>query len=224
MNDSERSTPTEGTTRPRRGGSPAGVPVTLTAWAKRHAPHLSEVSNSNPNATLQRHNLVAITDDIEVARVVALDFERTTESDTDTTMIVLGHEVSRETKHQADPEGVTTHAARRTFLGGLPGAVICALLIGLGVWFVTESGPATAAAAVGGAIFGFYVTAVWSFVIGTGQSRAYQQGFIDPDAADAVVVALHVEDHALIEQARHAVASEEKVRLFELDERGELVA
>ena len=198
--------------------------MTLTSWARAHAPHLSEVSNSNPAATFRRHNLLAITGDIEAARVVALDFERTTENDTDTTMLVLGHDVDREAKHEADPEGVTSHAARRTFLGGLPGAVVFALIIGVGVWLVTESVPATAAAAIGGAIFGFYVTAVWSFVIGTGQSQAYQQGFIDPDAADAVVVALHVDDRALIDDARKSVASDDRIRLFEVDEQGRLVA
>ena len=109
-------------------------------------------------------------------------------------------------------------------LGGVPGAAICALIIGLGVWFVTGNGAATAGAALGGAVFGFYVTAVWSFVIGTGQSEAYQQGFIDPEAADAIVVALHVDDPSLIEQARHAVTTDDQVRLFELDERGRLIA
>lgn len=221
MNESERTSRTDGAVRSQSGET---TPVTLTAWAHHHAPHLSEVSNSNPNATLLHHNLIAITDDIEAARVVALDFERTTANESDTTMLVLGHAVDRESTHQADPEGVTSHAARRTLLGGLPGAAICALIIGLGVWLITENGAATAGAALGGAIFGFYVTAVWSFVIGTGQSEAYQQGFIDPDAADAVIVALHVEDPALIDQARHAVFSEDKVRLFELDERGQVVA
>lgn len=201
-------------------GHVPGTPLTLRAWAHRHAPHLTEVSNSNPNATLARHNLVAITGDLGAARVVALDFERSSANDADTTMLVLGHAVSREATHQADPEGVTSHAARRTVLGGIPGAVVCALIIGLGVWFVTDSAPASIAAAVGGALFGFYVTAVWSFVIGTGQTEAYQQGFIDPRAADAIVIAITVDDHALIDQARQAVSADDTVRLYELDERG----
>lgn len=203
------------------GGPTPGSPMTLAAWARSHAPHLSEVSNSNPAATLGRHNLVAITGDIEAARVVALDFERTSADDADTTMVVLGHAVSREDTGQADPEGVTSHAARKTFLGGIPGAVVCALILGVGVWLVTESGPATLAAAVGGAIFGFSVTAVWSFVIGTGQSPAYQQGFIDPEAADAIVVAITVDDAALVDQARQAVSADDRVRLFVLNERGQ---
>ena len=199
-------------------------PLTLTTWAKQQAPHLDEVSNSNPNATLQGHNLVAITDDVEAARTVALDFERTAEQGANATMLVLGHPVDRETKHQVDPEGVTAHAARRTLLGGLPGAVIAAAVIGLGVWFVTESAAATAAAAIGGALFGFAVTAVWSFVIGTGQSQAYQQGFIDPDSADAIVVALHADDRSLIDAARQAVTDDGRVRFFELNDRGRTIA
>ena len=197
--------------------------LTLTEWARRQAPRLSEVSNSNPNATLQRHNLVAITNDIEAARVVALDFERTTANDTDTTMLVLGHAVDREATHKTDPEGVTGHAARRTLLGGIPGAVVFAAILGIAVLFITGNAAITAGAALGGAIFGFYVTGVWSYVIGTGQSEAYQDGFIDPEAADAIVVALHVDDRELIDEVRRSVSGEDRVRLFEIDRHGELV-
>jgi hypothetical protein len=205
-------------------GRPTTDGLNLTSWARRHAPHLDEVSNSNPSATLRQHNLVALTDDVEVARTVALDFERTADGDSDTTTLVLGHAVDRESKHQVDPEGVTSHAARRTVLGGLPGAVVCAAILGLGVWFVTESAAAAAAAAIGGAVFGFAVAAVWSYVIGTGQSSAYQQGFIDPDAADAVIVALHVDDPTVIDVARDALADDDRVRLIEVDANGRRVA
>jgi hypothetical protein len=197
--------------------------LTLTEWARQQAPRLSVVSNSNPDATLLGHNLVAITDDIEAARVIALDFERTSAGDTDTTMLVLGHPVDRENTHEADPEGVTTHAAKRTLIGGVPGAVVFAAILAIAVWFITGNAAITAGAALGGAIFGFYVTGVWSFVIGTGQSRAYRGGFIDPDAADAIVVALHVDDPGLIAEARRSVSAEDRVRLFEVDRHGELV-
>ena len=193
-------------------------------WAHRHAPHLAEVSNSNPGATWRRHNLAAITDDLEVARAVALDFERAGGNDADTTMVVLGHPVDRADRNQADPEGVTTHAARRSLLGGLPGAAVFALIAGLGVWLLTENAAATAGAAIGGAIFGFFVTAVWSFVIGTGQSEAFQQGFVDPEAADSIVVALHADATEPVDTARRALASEDRIRLFDIDERGALIA
>jgi hypothetical protein len=223
-NERDDMTPDDRNHRRTERDRPTADGLNLTSWARRQAPHLDEVSNSNPAATLRRHNLVALTDDVEVARTVALDFERTADADSDTTMLVLGHAVDRESKHQADPEGVTSHAARRTIVGGLPGAVICAAIIGLGVWIVTESAPATAAAVIGGALFGFAVAAVWSYVIGTGQSSAYQQGFIDPDAADAVIVALHVDDPTLIEVARNAVADDDRVRLLEVDASGRPIA
>ena len=209
-------------TTPRQGSTDESKAI--AAWAHRQAPHLAEVSNSNPNATWRRHNLAAITDDLEVARAVALDFERAADGDTDTTMVVLGHPVDREDSDQVDPEGVTSHAARRIMTGGLPGAAICAAIIGLGVWFVTESAAATAGAAIGGAIFGFFVTAVWSFVIGTGQSQAYQEGFVDPEAADAIFVTLTVDDRATVETARQAVAGETRARVFDIDEAGRPIA
>lgn len=92
------------------------------------------------------------------------------------------------------------------------------------MWFVTESAAATAGAAIGGAIFGCFVTAVRSFVIGTGQSAAYQEGFVDPEAADAIIVALHVDDPEAVDAARQAVSSEERVRVFDVDEQGKPVA
>ncbi len=215
------SQPTDATSGRRQT---ADEPISVAAWAHGQAPHLDEVSNSNPNARWRRHNLAAITDDLEVARSVALDFERAADNDTDTTIVVLGHPVDRTERHQADPEGVTTHAARRSLLGGLPGAVVCALIIGVGVWLVTESAAATAGAAIGGAIFGFFVTAVWSFVIGTGQSAAFQDGFVDPEAADAIIVALHVDDQETVDAARQAVAAEDRVRVFDVDHQGQRVA
>jgi hypothetical protein len=204
--------------------SPADAPLTLIDWARRQAPGLSEVSNSNPNATLLSHNLVAITDDVEAARVVALDFERASTNAADTTMLVLGHAVDREATHDPDPEGVAAHAARRTLVGGVPGAVICAAILALGVWLITGNAGITVAAAIGGAIFGFFAAGVWSFVIGTGQSEAYREGFIDPQAADAIIVALHLDDPATIDEVRRSVAAEDRIRLFEIDRHGELVS
>lgn len=144
-----------------------------------------------------------------------------TAEDTDTSTLVLGHHENREDKHQADPEGVTAHAAKRTLVGGVPGAVIAALIIGVGVWLVTESVPATLAAALGGAIFGFYVAAVWSYVIGTGQSRAFQESFVDPDAADAIIVAFHADEQSPVDDARASISHGDGLRIYEVDAKGQ---
>lgn len=217
MNDHDRRTPA-----PTPGAAPGHEPVNFTDWAHARIPHLSEVSNSNPHGSLRRHNLVAITGDTQTARAIALDFERSMADDTEMSMLVLGHAERREDKHQADPEGVTTHAAKRSLIGGIPGAVVVALIIGVGVWLVTNSAAATIGAAIGGAIFGFYVSAVWSYVIGTGQSEAFQQGFVDPDAADAILVAFHADDPAAVDEVRRSVGHSDDVRLYDVDARGEL--
>lgn len=217
MNDDDRR-PAAPTPRP----TPAHGPVNFTEWAQTKIPHLSQVSNSNPSASLLRHNLVAVTADAETARAIALDFERSSSDDTDVSMLVLGHAEDRESKHQADPEGVTTHAAKRGLLGGIPGAVVAALIIGVGVWLVTDSFAATIGATIGGAIFGFYVGAVWSYVIGTGQSDAYTQSFVDPDAADAILVAFHSDDPTPVDEVRQSVGHSDDVRFYDVDEQGEL--
>lgn len=219
MNDDDRRT-----AAPTPGAVPEQDPVNFTTWAKDKIPHLSEVSNSNPSATLLRHNLVAITDDAQLARAIALDFERGAGDDTDFSMLVLGHAENREDTHQADPEGVTTHAAKRGLIGGVPGAIVAALVIGIGVWLVTDSFAATAGAAMGGAIFGFYAGAVWSYVIGTGQSDAFTQSFIDPAAADAILVAFHSNDPSLVDEVRGTVDQGDDVRFYDVDERGELTS
>lgn len=208
--------------RAQSGSDPQDESMNFTEWAQSRAPQLSEVSNSNPNAKLLRHNLVAMTDDPKAARTIALDFERAADDNFDTTMLVLGHPESRESKHKADPEGVTAHAAKRSLIGGVPGAVIGALVIGLGSFLLTKSGVAAVGGAIGGAIFGFFVAAVVSFVIGTGQSETYQQSFIDPDAADSIMVAIHSDDPAVIDSARKAVKEDDRIQLFDVDARGEL--
>jgi hypothetical protein len=219
MNDDDRNA-----AAPVSGATPAHAPVNFTDWAQSKIPHLSEVSNSNPDATLRRHNLVAVTDDLETARVLALDFERSTSADFDTTMLVLGHAVDRASTHEVDPEGVVSHAARRSLLGGIPGAIVFALIVGIGVWLITGNVGVTAGAAGGAAIFGFYSTAVWSFVIGTGQSEAYQQSFVDPDAADAILVAFHADTRPCLEDARRSVSHSENVRFYDVDAQGEIAS
>ena len=204
-------------------GGAAGDSVNFTDWATREFSHLSEVSNSNPNARLRRHNLVAVTDRTDVGRAIALDFERRQGNGADISTLVLGHPAPRSATQQADPEGVTNHAARRSIIGGVPGAVAAALIIGVGVWLLTGGVAATAGAAIGGAIFGFYVSAVWSYVIGTGQSEAFQQGFVDPDATDAFIVAFHADDRSSIDEVRRAVAHSDQVRLVDVDAQGNVV-
>lgn len=196
-------------------------PIRMTEWARRQAPHLSEVSGTTPDPELEEHNLVAVTHDIEVARSTALAFERARLADSEVSTVVLGHPVGAH--GSADPEGVTGHTARWAGLSAIPGAVIGALVIGLAVYLITGSGAGTVGAAIGGALFGAYVTGTWGFVIGTGQSRAYEQSFVDPEATDVAFVSVHAADESHIRAAEEAAAGIDGIRLHHVDREGRVL-
>ena len=198
-------------------------PIRMTEWARRQAPHLSEVSGSTPDPELEEHNLVAVTHDLDTAHSVALAFERVRLADSEVSTVVLGHPVDRTERKTADPEGVTTHAAKWAGLSAIPGAVIGALVIGLAVFFVTDSAAGTIGAAVGGAFFGAYVSGTWGYVIGTGQSRAYEQTFVDPEATDVVFVSVHGSDESVVRAAEEAASEIEGIRLRRVDRGGRLL-
>jgi len=195
----------------------------MTEWARRQAPHLSEVSGTTPDPELEEHNLVAVTHDLDKAHSVARAFERVRLADSEISTVVLGHPVDRTERKSADPEGVTGHAAKWAGLSAIPGAVIGALVIGLAVFFITDSGPGTIGAAIGGAFFGAYVSGTWGFVIGTGQSRAYEQSFVDPKATDVVFVSVHSSDESLLRAAEEAVSHIDGIRLRRVDRNGNLL-
>lgn len=198
-------------------------PIRMTEWARRQAPHLSEVSGTTPDPELEEHNLVAVTHDVDTAREVALAFERARTTDSEVSTVVLGHPVDRTDRPLADPEGVTTHAARRAAMGAVPGAVVGAVVIGLAVFLISGSGPGLVGAVIGGALFGAGVAAVWGFVIGTGQSRAYQQSFVDPEASDVVFVSVHAADEGCVTAAEDAAAGIDGVRFRRVDRQGRLL-
>jgi hypothetical protein len=201
--------------------------VSFTPWSTRLAPGLDEITNSNPNAVLLSHNLVAVTSDIDTAQKVALSFERIETTDTSVTSVVYGREKPESGMihgaPSADPEHVVGHAFKRAMIGGVPGAVIGALVVGLGAFALSREPALLVGGAIGGAFFGFFVAAVWSFVIGTGQSRAYQDSYVDPETADVCIVALHADDAAVIGEAEQEVAGTDGVRLLRVDRRGDSV-
>lgn len=189
-------------------------------WSRRLAPGLDVLTNSNPNAALLDHNLVAVTADADRAHDLARTLERVRRDHEQLTTIVYGHAERHDSDHDVDPDGVIAHAGRRSLIGAVPGAVIGALVLGLGAWFVTESTTGAAAAAFGGALFGAAVAAVWSFVIGTGQSEAFLDTFVDPTASEVTVIAVHADDQSQIEGALSALSDAADVRLLLVDAEG----
>jgi hypothetical protein len=199
--------------------------VSFTGWSTRLAPGLEEMTNSNPNAVLSEENLVAVTSDVDAAQKVALAFERLKQPETSVTSIIYGREKVDsglvDGAESVDPEHVAGHWIRRILIGGIPGALLFAVLIGLGTFLVTGSISLLFGAAVGGAFFGFFSFGVWSMVIGTGQSKAYQDSFVDPETADVAIVALHADDAECIRLAEKEVAGTDGVTILYVDRHGQ---
>lgn len=189
-------------------------------WSKRLAPGLDVLTDSNPSAVLLDHNLVAVTADADQAHGVVRTLERVQTDHDHLTTVVYGHAERHDPDNTVDPEGVTAHAGRRSLIGAVPGALIGALVIGLGVWFVTGSAMGAFAAAVGGALFGAAVAAVWSFVIGTGQSEAFLDTFVDPTASEITVIAVHADDSSSIDDASEALRDIADIRVLLVDRQG----
>jgi uncharacterized membrane protein len=210
-------------TNPQPPSTEHAETVRFADWSRRLAPGLDAITNSNPNAILAPQNLVAVTSETEQARDVARTFERMTPQESAVTAVVYGHADRRDEERTVDPERVTAHAGRRALVGAAPGAVIGALVVGLGAWLITSSAAGAVAAAIGGALFGAAVAAVWSFVIGTGQSEAYRETFVDPETADLSVIALHADDPEQVDRAASALSGSRvaEVRLLRVDARGQ---
>jgi hypothetical protein len=189
-------------------------------WSQRLAPGSDVLRNSDPHAVLLDDNLVVTTTDPERAHDVARALERAHSDPALLTTVVYGRSERRDPERTVDPEGVTAHAGRRSLIGAVPGAIIGALVIGLGVWLATDSTTGAAAAAVGGALFGAAVAAVWSFVIGTGQSEAYLDTFVDATAADLTVIAVRDDDPERIETAMDAVRDVPDIAVLRVDGEG----
>ena len=182
-------------------------------------PDLHPVVNADPDPTLLEHNLVALTTDPGVARDVALAFERVRSDLSELGTVSLGRG-DRSTRPAVDAENVTAHAAKRAGLGAVIGAVVGGVAIGLSSWLLFGATAAVAGAVVGGALFGAGVAAVWSFVIGTGQSAAFSDSFVDPALIDIVAVSVHADDPSCIDDARTAIAGIADIEVHGLDRAG----
>jgi hypothetical protein len=202
---------------PTRG--PGRADIAVSDWIRRRRPDLHVLVNADPDPALRSHNLVAFTDDPDRARTVALEFERVRTDLSEVGTVALGH-ADRSTRPAVDPENVAAHAARTALRGALVGALLGALVIGLGSWALVGGGAALVGGVVGGALFGAGVAAVWSYVIGTGQSPAYRESFVDPDLVEVVAVSVHADDAACIDAACEAVADVDGVELLRIDQSG----
>ena len=98
--------------------------LTLGEFVRRELPHLHIASISQPEPELARHNVVAATQDIEVARKAVLELEALEADDAKLGFVVLSAGGAPDTGDgRADPERVTRTVATRALVGGAIGAL-----------------------------------------------------------------------------------------------------
>jgi hypothetical protein len=206
--------------------SSTGMPSenTFNQWARQQEPELEILSSSTPEPRFMTNNLVARFHRSDVARRVVLEWERIEPAEGAVGMVVMGHPVDHTKateESSADPEGVTGHAANRIVKGGVPGAVIGAIVVAALMLIVDGWSGTVIGLAIGGAAFGFVAGAVFSYVKGTGWGTAYEHSFADKDALQVIYASIHSEDAEQIERAIEAAAGYEDVALSRVDASGQ---
>ncbi|HSM64783.1 MAG TPA: hypothetical protein VK860_00615 [Ilumatobacteraceae bacterium] len=214
--ETERTTP-----NPHAGASGDSV-IHVSDWVRRHRPHLEQLVNPEPDPVLLEDNLVAFAPDPATGRDVALAFERIRTDHSEIGTVVLGSTADVQPP-SADAEHVTGDAARKALIGAVIGAVVFAAIIGLLTWALFGGAPAVLGGVIGGALFGAGSVAMWGYVISTGQSPAYRESFVDPDAVQIVAVSVHADDRTCIDAARQAVADIDGLELHRIDRAGRRV-
>lgn len=192
--------------------------VRVSEWVGRHRPDLRLLTTADPDPLLLDDNLVVFVDTPARGREVALAFERTLTDHGEIGTVVLGG--GDGPRPIDDAEEVTRHAGRRALTGAIVGAVVFAAVIGLVSWVLFGGAAAVIGGAIGGAIFGAGSVATWSYVIGTGQSPAYREGFVDPNAVEAVAVSVHAVDSGSVDAASEAIAGIDVVGIHRIDRDG----
>jgi hypothetical protein len=210
-------------TTPDPEAADRGPEIPVSAWVRRHRPDLEPLVNTDPDPVLLENNLVAFAPDPETGRDVALAFERVRTHLSEIGTVVLGSP-DHARPPSPDAEKVTEDALRKALVGAAIGAVVFAVIIGFVSWLLFGGAPAVIGGAIGGALFGAGSVATWNYVIGTGQSPAYRESFVDPEAVETVAVSVHAHDAACIEAARQAVADIDHLELHRLDRQGRAVA
>jgi hypothetical protein len=204
----------ERTRRPQR--------LTLGEFVRREVPHMRIASISQPEPELARHNVVAATRDIDVARSAVVELEALEADDAKLGFVVLSSDGEADlVDGRADPEGVTGMVAPRILVGGAIGALVGALVVG-GLTALFASATSALLAAVGGVFIGGTFGAIWVVFSGMGGSDAYRQSFIAPELTDVCIVSLHTDDAHEAAQGRDRLTGSEWLTVVDVDGQGEL--
>jgi hypothetical protein len=206
---------------------PEHRPQSLREWALALAPHLEVVSASVPEPTLEPGDTLAILTDVEAARALVLHWERIEPHDDSVGFVALGADPGTlsemERPSGADPEGVGSHTLVRILKGGLPGALVGAVVVAGTTAIVSGWDETVVGAAFGGGAFGAVAGGTLAVVKGTGWGEAYQHSFVDPTATDLMVASFHSTEHRRRDDALAAARLAGGARLARVDEDGRVV-
>jgi peroxiredoxin len=200
---------------------------TLSDVARQVAPHLRVVSESQPASPLRTYNIVAYTHDSEAGRRAVVAVEGIEPADEQLGTVVMGAGSESATpasdgEEGIDPEGVGRAVVPRVVAGGALGALLGALVVGLGAVLLGASGWTLVGAAVAGALLVSVVGAMWLAFAGMGGSDAYRQTFVREPASELTIVGIHTDDPDAAERARRRLSAEPELTVISVDRTGRI--
>jgi len=197
--------------------------MTLREFAEQEFKGLEIVSVSEPEPVLLDRNVMAVTDDVEMARAAVISLEDLEPDGARLGLVVLGAAHLwgpewREDKGKADPEGTTSPAARAP-MGAVTGAVLGALVVGA-LAALLGNGDTGMAGMIVGAVAGAVLGAIVGAFTGMGASDAYRGTLVSPSEKHLCLVSLHTNDRQEARAAHKRLAGRPWADVFDVDARG----
>lgn len=173
--------------------------VGLRDLAQLIAPDAPIASTSNPEPALRSYNVVALFREQDDTRDAVLALESIEADDAAIGLVTFGA-LDAPSGFQPEDRRITSETLSRAGKGAAIGAVISALIIGLGSLAFSTSTVAIGGA-VGGALFGAFIGGLWGAFLRFGGSDAYRQSY-GPDQHARSLVALHTDSFAHAQEAQ----------------------
>ncbi|HTN81586.1 MAG TPA: hypothetical protein VMK16_18080 [Acidimicrobiales bacterium] len=198
--------------------------MTLREFAEQEFRGLEIVSVSEPEPILLDRNVMAVTDDVEMARAAVVALEDLEPDGARLGLVVLGAghlwgpEWHEGASGNAAPEGATSPAARAP-MGAVTGAIIGALVVGI-LAALLGNGDTGMVGMIVGAVAGAVIGAMVAAFSAMGGSDAYRSTSVSPIDKHLCLVSLHTNDRDEAKAARKRLAGRPWADVFDVDARG----
>ncbi len=195
--------------------------VTLREFAEQEFRGLDIVSVSQPEPVLLDRNVMAVTDDVELAREAVLALEALEIDDSRLGLVVLEppHRWGPEWREgKAGAEGATKPITRAP-MGAATGAILGALVVGVLAAVLGNSETGMAGLLVG-AVAGAVLGAIVAVFASMGGSDAFRETFVPPKETQVCLVSLHTNDREEASAARKRLSNRSWADLFDVDAKG----